>query len=73
VSGSQTSPRYTCTNQGISAGWADTYVSTLDCQWVDVTNVPAGNYFLEITVNPDQILLESNYSNNTSTIPVTLP
>jgi hypothetical protein len=48
-------------------------VSTLDCQWVDVTNVPAGNYFLEITVNPDQILLESNYGNNTSTIPVTLP
>ena len=71
-SGSQPA-QYDCDNQGISAGWGDTYVSTLDCQWVDVTDVPPGNYFLEIVVNPDRILLESNYGNNLSRVPVTIP
>ncbi|MDP2269669.1 MAG: lysyl oxidase family protein [Archangium sp.] len=72
LSGSQPS-RYTCDNQGMSAGWADTYVASLDCQWIDVTSVPAGNYFLEVTVNPEQNLLESDYSNNVSRVPVTIP
>ena len=72
VSGSQ-GARYTCDNQGISAGWADTYASTLDCQWVDVTNVAPGNYFLEVVVNPEQRLLESDYTNNVSRVPVTIP
>src|SRR5688572_17776507 len=31
---------YTCSYQGISAGWADTYGRVLDCQWLDVTGVP---------------------------------
>src|SRR5204863_6216346 len=47
--------------------------AALDCQWIDVTNVPAGSYILQITVNPDRILAESNYSNNVSFVPVTLP
>ena len=42
----------TCSDQGIQAGWADVYGAHLDCQWIDVTDVPAGIYTLEIEVNP---------------------
>lgn len=58
--------------QGISAGWADAYVSQLDCQWVDITGVPAGDYQLEITINPDARVEESNHADNTLRVDVTL-
>ncbi len=63
---------YNCGNQGISAGWADTYGAGLDCQWVDVTGVPAGDYTLEVAINNLQILAEESYANNTVTVPVTI-
>jgi hypothetical protein len=66
-------PKYDCENQGISAGWADIYDSTLDCQWLDITSVPAGDYTLRITVNPNGIFSESDTSNNSASIPVSIP
>ncbi len=63
---------YNCENQGLQAGWGDIYRSTLDCQYVDVTDVPPGDYVLALHVNPAQILLESDYSNNVSTTTVTI-
>ncbi len=30
---------YTCTFQGIEAGWVDEYGAGLDCQWLDVTDI----------------------------------
>ena len=44
-------PTYTCINQGISVGWLDVYDRFLDCQWIDVTGVPYGDYTLRIEVN----------------------
>jgi hypothetical protein len=64
---------YDCDDQGLQAGWSDLYAANLDCQWIDVTNLPGGNYTLEVTLNPDGILPESDYSNNVETVPVTLP
>jgi hypothetical protein len=64
--------RYTCDNQGIQKGWADIYDSTLDGQWIDITSVPDGNYTLEIAVNPQRALAESNYDNNITRIPVSI-
>lgn len=58
--------------QGLSVGWGDLYEATLDCQWVDITNVAPGSYFLELTANPDRKLQESRYSNNVLTVPVTI-
>lgn len=65
--------KFTCNNQGLTSGWSDIYASSLDCQWIDVTGVPAGNYILRMTVNPDGLLYEIDTSNNSTDVPVTLP
>ena len=45
-------PQYDCVFQGLSAGWADVYSSDLDCQWLDVTGVPEGDYLLRMEEAP---------------------
>ena len=90
--------KYTCRNQGISVGWADTYGSYLDGQWLDVTGIAPGNYTLRVIINPSDVALwqagsinpatmalpagssaaqqamrESNYSNNTAVVSVSIP
>jgi hypothetical protein len=65
--------QYNCENQGITRGWADVYDSALDCQFLDITDVPAGNYNLRLTVNPDALFNESDMSNNTVEVPVVIP
>lgn len=75
--GSPPNAAFTCTDssrpQGLSVGWSDLYEATLDCQWVDITSVPAGSYVLSITANPVKKLMESRYSNNQLFLPVTVP
>ena len=34
--------RYNCGRQGIQRGWADSYYNGLECQYIDVTDVPPG-------------------------------
>jgi hypothetical protein len=58
--------------QGISAGYSDVYSASLDDQWIDITNVADGTYWLEITADPDNNILESNESNNVSRIQVAI-
>lgn len=70
--GAATSPRYHCGFQGLQRGWADTYGASLDCQWVDVTDVEDGQYLLRISVNPARVLVESDYDNNVIEVPVTV-
>jgi hypothetical protein len=50
--------KFDCHFQGITVGWGDRYGSDLDGQWVDVTDVPPGEYALVVTVNPDGLLPE---------------
>ena len=64
---------YTCSNQGISAGCGDIYSSGLDCQWIDITDVPSGRYKLVLRVNWDQDPdangnFESSYTNNSGEV-----
>ncbi len=84
--------------QGISDGWADTYVWKLGGQYFVLDGgdnqppVPPGNYFIEVEVNPAYApgaggcplvtdtatglchnFAESDYSNNTTTVPITIP
>lgn len=58
--------RYACTShtQGLSPGCHDTYAANIDCQWIDITDVPPGNYILQVTVNPNFHVLESDFTNN---------
>ncbi|KAJ8278603.1 hypothetical protein COCON_G00056690 [Conger conger] len=58
--------RYACTahTQGLGPGCYDTYDANIDCQWIDITDVPPGNYVLKVTVNPTFQVQESDFSNN---------
>ena len=61
--------KYTCSNMGITAGCQDIYSRYLDCQWVDITDLDAGDYTLVIRVNWDYSpdangSYELNYANN---------
>jgi hypothetical protein len=61
--------QYNCGNMGISAGCYDVYGVGTQCQWIDVTEVPDGDYRLAVIVNsthvPDALgRQEVNYVNN---------
>ncbi|XP_066277060.1 protein-lysine 6-oxidase-like isoform X1 [Branchiostoma lanceolatum] len=69
-----TQRKYLCNTgvQGISAGCWDTYKHDIDCQWIDITDVKPGNYILEISINPERRVRESNFDNNRITCDVQL-
>jgi hypothetical protein len=64
---------FTCNNQGLHVGWEDVYPNDIDCQWIDITGVPAGDYLLTVAINTARYLPESDYTNDTATVPVTIP
>jgi hypothetical protein len=62
--------RFNCEDQGVSAGWYDLYPRRLDCQWVDITDLPDGDYVLQAETNPrrrngKRRVKEDNYKDNT--------
>lgn len=58
--------------QGVTAGWSDVYTRSLPDQYINISNVPDGDYWLEVTIDPDHQLLEADPNNNTALVPVTL-
>jgi len=63
---------YDCNYQGIQKGWTDVY-EDVPCQWIDITTVPTGNYILEMEINPLRSIIESDYNNNITQVPVFIP
>jgi len=57
---------YTCGNQGIGADCADVYTKSLDCQILDIDGLADGRYIFFVELNFEQIIQESDYSNNTA-------
>ncbi len=58
--------------QGISVGWNDVYGSGLDGQQINITGVANGDYWLEVIIDPLNHILETDETNNTTRIPITL-
>ncbi len=71
--------QFDCGNQGISRGYADVYGAYLPCQWIDVTDVPAGTYTLRIALNNPPpgtsvpVINEADYGNNVAEVEVEIP
>ena len=50
--------------EGITPGWEDVYAAKLPFQWVDLSDIAPGRYRLGEQVDPDNVFIESNESNN---------
>ena len=49
---------------GVSVGWDDRYSIALEHQWIDITGVSDGTYWLEMAVDPNDRVIELDNSNN---------
>ena len=58
--------------QGLSPGWADLYDKGLPGQQIDITNIQNGQYWLEMMVDPDDHIVESDETNNVERILINL-
>ncbi len=58
--------------QGLRPGRSDVYDYSLDDQYIDITGVPNGQYWLEGTVDPNDKVLEKDETNNTARILVNI-
>lgn len=56
------------TNEGLSIGWEVQYPPQIPCQFIQIDGLADGTYVLEMHVNPDLILPESDYTNNTGAV-----
>ncbi|HRF78961.1 MAG TPA: lysyl oxidase family protein, partial [Flavobacteriales bacterium] len=69
--------QYGCSNMGISKGCYDIYGSGTTCNWIDVTNVPAGVYTLVLRTNWQRAAdalgrHERDYTNNFAQVCINL-
>jgi len=67
------SASHDCGKQGIQSGWSDVYGSSLDCNWIDITEIPAGNYRLRVALNQLRRLNEASFNNNEAIVHVVIP
>lgn len=59
--------RFACANfgdQGISVNCSDIYKYTVDCQWVDITDLEPGIYSFKVAINPEFKIGEMSFENN---------
>jgi hypothetical protein len=58
---------------GISLGWADSYPWSFAFQWVDITGVAAGEYYLRSVVDENDYFFETNDANNCAWAKIRIP
>jgi len=60
--------------QGVSPGYMDAYERSIEGQSINIANVPPGDYWLEVTADVDNKLLEhGDKTNNTGRVRITIP
>jgi hypothetical protein len=64
------SPQLLTVDEGISVGYGDDYGAQLEGQYIDITKVPAGDYYLVHRANPKHLIKETNYKNNVASVGV---
>ena len=60
------SPTALWVQEMMPVGWGDTYLQSIAGQAFDITSVPDGTYYIEITANPQHVLYESSTRNDVS-------
>ncbi|MEW9667966.1 lysyl oxidase family protein [Ammoniphilus sp. 3BR4] len=55
---------------GITPGWADLYDYSLYGQWIDITGIKDGTYYLRTTINPKRLLMETKHENNAASVKI---
>jgi Lysyl oxidase len=58
--------------EGLGRGTSDYYNPNLEGQWIDVADVPPGDYWLVHWVNAAKEICESDYKNNTAAVRIAL-
>lgn len=68
-------PQHDCLDQGIPRGRSDLYPGTLDCQWLDITDLEEkGCWFTyEVCTNVGRTIFESDFENNCVKFPIYIP
>lgn len=61
----QNNPTAAAITMGVSAGWRDRYGANLALQWVDVSDVRPGSYWLAAEIDTDGVIEEADETNNT--------
>ena len=56
-------PAATDVYMGISPGWRDVYGRELPFQWIDISDVAPGSYWLRADADPDDVVIEANEAN----------
>ena len=59
--------------QGINTGMTDYYGPRLPDQYLDITGVEPGVYTLDIIVDPNDLIVESDETNNVASIQIVVP
>jgi hypothetical protein len=60
------SPTALWVRETLPVGWGDTYFQTVAGQSFDITHVPNGTYYIEVTANPQRVLYETSVRNDVS-------
>jgi lysyl oxidase len=60
------SPTALWVREMMPVGWGDTYFQFAAGQAFDITSVPNGTYYIQVTANPGHVLYESNTRNDIS-------
>jgi hypothetical protein len=60
------SPTALWVDEQMPPGWGDTYIQEVAGQSFDITHVPNGTYYVQVTANPERVLHETTTRNNIS-------